>query len=257
DCHITLEDPLVSRHHARIRIVGTEARIQDLGSRNGVRVNGRLIDGERTLADGDRIRLGSQELVFSVVRGRTRDVRPTGAMQLCGQCGRARAQTASRCPHCGATEVVDEDTVSGVVAEPRRGWQFALLADVIDRALAMGRYAEVERMLRRATREVDERLAAGERLEPADLTRLSVQVLRFAAAQGGAEWVAWVVGLHGRERLAPAPEVLERLESLDADVLGLSRPALLSYLDVLRRAGERARPEADAAVARLERLTRT
>jgi pSer/pThr/pTyr-binding forkhead associated (FHA) protein len=62
DCHITIEDPLVSRNHAKITISGEEAHVADLGSRNGVRINGRHIQGEALLKDGDRVRLGTQEL---------------------------------------------------------------------------------------------------------------------------------------------------------------------------------------------------
>ena len=40
DCHVTIEDPLVSRQHARIVIDGDDATLQDLGSRNGVKLNG-------------------------------------------------------------------------------------------------------------------------------------------------------------------------------------------------------------------------
>ena len=43
DCQITIEDPLVSRQHARITIANGVARVMDMGSRNGVRVNGNLI----------------------------------------------------------------------------------------------------------------------------------------------------------------------------------------------------------------------
>jgi pSer/pThr/pTyr-binding forkhead associated (FHA) protein len=39
-CQVTIEDPLVSREHARIRISGERATIEDLGSRNGVQVGG-------------------------------------------------------------------------------------------------------------------------------------------------------------------------------------------------------------------------
>ncbi|HME91412.1 MAG TPA: FHA domain-containing protein, partial [Myxococcaceae bacterium] len=45
-CEIALDDDKVSRRHARIRLVGGQARIADLGSRNGTRVNGERISGE-------------------------------------------------------------------------------------------------------------------------------------------------------------------------------------------------------------------
>ena len=58
ECQITIEDPLISRKHARIAIDADEARVSDLGSRNGVRVNGRLVKGEQVLKDGAALSVG-------------------------------------------------------------------------------------------------------------------------------------------------------------------------------------------------------
>lgn len=56
----------VSRRHARIRVAGREARIEDLGSKNGTFVNGERVSGSVALRDGDEIRLGSVTIVFRV-----------------------------------------------------------------------------------------------------------------------------------------------------------------------------------------------
>lgn len=66
-CHVVLDDPLVSRRHARIEITAERATIEDLGSINGVFVNGRRVgDGPRALADRDRIDIGNAQLDFHV-----------------------------------------------------------------------------------------------------------------------------------------------------------------------------------------------
>ena len=65
ECDVTLDDPSVSRRHARIRFIGGAWSIEDLGSTNGVKVNGSRV-GESDLADGDRLQLGSVDLLFSV-----------------------------------------------------------------------------------------------------------------------------------------------------------------------------------------------
>ena len=65
ECDVTLDDPSVSRRHARIRRNGMSWSIEDLGSTNGVKVNGSRV-GESNLADGDRLQLGSVQLLFSV-----------------------------------------------------------------------------------------------------------------------------------------------------------------------------------------------
>jgi pSer/pThr/pTyr-binding forkhead associated (FHA) protein len=58
-------DGMVSKSHARIeRERDGRFTIYDLGSMNGVIVNGVTIDSNRTLADGDEILIGSTKLVF-------------------------------------------------------------------------------------------------------------------------------------------------------------------------------------------------
>jgi Protein of unknown function (DUF3662)/FHA domain len=63
DCEITIEDPNVSRRHAEIRLENGSWSIVDLGSTNGVEINGEKVDSAR-LEQGDRIVLGRTELVF-------------------------------------------------------------------------------------------------------------------------------------------------------------------------------------------------
>jgi predicted component of type VI protein secretion system len=67
DCDITLDDPSVSRQHARVSESEGTWRITDLQSTNGVKVNGERVQ-ERQLAHGDRIQLGTVRLSFSVER---------------------------------------------------------------------------------------------------------------------------------------------------------------------------------------------
>jgi len=63
DCDIRLTDPNVSRRHAELRQEGTAYWILDLGSTNGVTVNGRR-QQRAQLQNEDRITVGSTELVF-------------------------------------------------------------------------------------------------------------------------------------------------------------------------------------------------
>ncbi|HXV04067.1 MAG TPA: DUF3662 and FHA domain-containing protein [Gaiellaceae bacterium] len=60
---IRVSDPNVSRRHAEIRQEGSNYWIVDLGSTNGISVNGRALKRAK-LDDEDRITLGSTELVF-------------------------------------------------------------------------------------------------------------------------------------------------------------------------------------------------
>jgi DNA-binding winged helix-turn-helix (wHTH) protein len=64
DVTVWLESPSVSRHHARIRISGTAATIEDLRSKNGTYMRGDRLATRSPLSDGDEIRLGSVVVKF-------------------------------------------------------------------------------------------------------------------------------------------------------------------------------------------------
>ena len=60
---VVLADPAVSRKHAGIRKVDSNYELADLGSTNGVYVNGHKVP-KKTLEPGDIIRIGNTEAVF-------------------------------------------------------------------------------------------------------------------------------------------------------------------------------------------------
>ena len=75
---VWLEDESVSRRHARIRIDGDVAELEDLESTNGTFLNRQLLDSATRLADGDIVRVGSLRLTFRMLSdkaARTRRLR--------------------------------------------------------------------------------------------------------------------------------------------------------------------------------------
>ena len=66
DCDIVLEDVGISRKHADIRPGPEGWTVEDLGSTNGLLVNGNSVRGAHPLNPGDRIELGSTEIIFEV-----------------------------------------------------------------------------------------------------------------------------------------------------------------------------------------------
>jgi|GEM_PF-3349952 len=72
DCHLRIADPAVSRRHAAIRRDAEDrCHLHDLGSVNGLFVNGEQIL-EVVLEDGDEIRLGTLSLTFLAAAGNGR-----------------------------------------------------------------------------------------------------------------------------------------------------------------------------------------
>ena len=64
DCDVVLDDAGISRRHAHIRATPQGWTIEDLRSTNGVLLNGERLRGPRPLQIGDRIELGTTEIVF-------------------------------------------------------------------------------------------------------------------------------------------------------------------------------------------------
>jgi Protein of unknown function (DUF3662)/FHA domain len=66
DCDVVLDDAGISRRHAHLSPTPHGWTIEDLDSTNGVRVNGEPIHGPHPVHLGDRIELGSTEIVFEL-----------------------------------------------------------------------------------------------------------------------------------------------------------------------------------------------
>ena len=77
DCHLRPQSELVSRYHCAI-LVGNKVVVRDLGSKNGVRLNGEKISTERTLNNGDKLAVGPLEFYLHIdsETGADRSVRP-------------------------------------------------------------------------------------------------------------------------------------------------------------------------------------
>jgi uncharacterized RDD family membrane protein YckC len=72
---IRIDEETVSRSHAMLSLREGRAIIRDLGSSNGLFVNGRRITGQAPVADGDTIGLGSAALVLVIAPPPDLDVR--------------------------------------------------------------------------------------------------------------------------------------------------------------------------------------
>jgi hypothetical protein len=65
ECDVVLSDPNISRRHAEVRREDGGWAVVDLGSTNGIKVNGRRVD-HAPLEPGDRVTLGVTELTFEL-----------------------------------------------------------------------------------------------------------------------------------------------------------------------------------------------
>lgn len=61
---VRITDPAVSRRHARILVAPDGTTLEDLGSKNGTKLNGNRISGPVSIEDGDAIELGGAKVFF-------------------------------------------------------------------------------------------------------------------------------------------------------------------------------------------------
>ncbi len=232
--HVTLDDPMLSRRHIRIDLTGAEPSLEDLHSRNGTQLNGRPLIGRATLKDGDRIRIGTQELVFLVPNAVKKNHRTTCGLTFCVGCAVPYPSTSAQCPHCGA--ISTEQGVSTSVRDvATSGWTFHLLSQVVDRAIEQGRLADAERMMARGVSELEEQLEEGVAVEPSRVLGVAECTTRLGCALRSARWLETAVRLYGRADQAPSPEILTLLDELPAD------PRLDEAAQALRQAGPETR----------------
>jgi DNA-binding winged helix-turn-helix (wHTH) protein len=69
DAAARVDSPLSSRRHARIVVAEGRATLEDLGSKNGTRLNGVRLRSPAVLADRDQVGIGDVVLTFRVLPG--------------------------------------------------------------------------------------------------------------------------------------------------------------------------------------------
>jgi hypothetical protein len=234
-CQLSLDDPLVSRRHALLTVTQDKVEVEDLESRNGVLVNGQKITGRVKVELGDKILIGGQEMTL------VQSMTDTPARNTTQALPRV---TLSRMP--AEHPLVDDDhaSVTKVSFMPGEGEElsvvkrldgFRVLGSVAEKALAMGRADEAERVLMTSLADVLDATRRGRKLPPA----LAEQATRFAAklatATGKGLWIDYVIEVYSvMSRPAPAV-VIDELYGAFRKVSAVDVPKVKAYVEALRQ----------------------
>lgn len=270
ECQLSLDDPLVSRRHAVLRVRQDGVTVQDLGSRNGVVVNGNKIEGERELTVGDRISIGSQDMTLHAAADRDplaqtshEDVYRRATQTLgAGYVMEVRAAIEASQPPPQTSSSTPQQASSQPLADPpthdasRSIQSFALLGGVADKALAMGRAEDAERILQTLLLDVLNRTRDGQLADAAVAENAAKYAARLAGATNKGTWVDYVFDLYKRlGKLLPA-SVVDELYTVVRKVKVIDVTLFRAYVASLRGSASGYGPAERFLLQRIEGLER-
>ncbi|MCC6647849.1 MAG: FHA domain-containing protein [Polyangiaceae bacterium] len=242
DCQLSLDDPLVSRRHARLVVTDDSIYLEDLGSRNGVLVSGAKVEGKRQLVGGDRFTIGSQEMVVIDSQGSDRSV--TGPATGSVHATFAGPLTVTSMPALKS----DQDEGS------RKADAFKLLGAVADKALAMGKADEAERILGSLLGQLIERARAGAKLQPEVIEQAARYAARLAGATGKGSWVDYTIELFALHQRVVSAVVVDELYVSVRRASAVNLAQLRAYLAAMKTVSTQLSPNERFLLQRVEGL---
>jgi predicted component of type VI protein secretion system len=250
ECQLSLDDPLVSRKHALLVVSPESVLIKDLGSRNGVVVNGTKIDTSRVLLDGDRIVIGSQEMTIMA--------RPATAGPQYVRRSTTGAQTLSSYarPHSLEPTKLHTEPIKELAKDTKRVDSFPLLSTLADKALALGRPEDAERILSSLMLEVLNNAQRGDVLPAETVDQAALYGVRLAGATSKGSWVDYVITLYGAVRRPCPASIVDELHSVVRKTSAVDLTGLRAYVEMLRASAVGFGPADRFLVQRIEGLER-
>jgi hypothetical protein len=243
ECQLAVDDPLVSRKHAVLLVGDDSVTIKDLGSRNGVSVNGARIQGPVGLGDGDRIQIGAQEMTFVAWKAAANEA-PTGTRR------RAGMDTLSVIPNLERAACDAEREAS------KRIDSLTLLSTVADKAFALGRADDAERILGATLQLVLRDVGHGLPIAPETVELAGQYAVRLAGATTKGTWVDYVVALYSHQRRPCPGAIIDELHLVIRKVASIDLGALRTYVQVLHENSSGYSPTERFLVQRVEGLER-
>jgi hypothetical protein len=236
-----LAGPLVSRRHAELTDTAHGLVVKDLGSRNGVFVNGHRITVPVVLELGDSLAIGDNTFVLIAIEERSerRSATISDVQSI---------REANRIP----VSAYANDEVS---VATRRADALQLLGSVVDKALALGRGEEAEHLIGNHLVAAMSDASAGRPVTP-EVARAAAQyAVKLASATGKATWLDFTFRLYSALRsIMPLP-VVDEMYTVLRRVRGLDRELLHAYIEQQRVRIDLSPPER-FALQRLEGLER-
>ena len=238
ECQLSLDDALVSRRHAILVVHPDAVFIEDLASRNGVLVNGKRISGPARLTDGDSITVGSQVMTLIGVPGEPppskgpasipRDRKSSTGADVITLTGAENEELVAATAESPAHVVPSE-------SPDKRVSSLALIGGLAEKALAMGRAEEAERILSRSLKEVLVKARNKSDVRPELAERAAYYATRLANATSRGLWVDYTFELYGLMGALLPAKLVDELYSVMRKVKSVDKSLISAYTDKLRK----------------------
>lgn len=247
-CRLVLDDPLVSRQHAEFRVEDGFVTLYDLKSVNGVFVNSRKVERQSRLVPGDRVTIGSQDLVLRARMVGSASERASSERRRFAETIHEQRSELQPNHLPSNSDVGDDATIQGDGLD--------LLATVADKVLALRRGEDAERILATYLQTLLEKARAGRACPIATAEKAVTYAVKLASVTGKAQWVDYSIELYRIvERPLPGP-VVDSLYDLLRRVSGINLGALREYVATLHACQARLGPAEKFLVQRIEGLER-
>jgi len=140
-----LTDYTVSRRHAELHQIGRGWSLEDLKSANGTYVNGRRLERQVRLKDGDQIRMGSTLMVWDGSEDKSLDASTGEASETADLVDLDAGSTQANSAIIGSVGASDDSMIlaSPAAAEAVRSWRvISTLLDAVGSALSPNQLAK-------------------------------------------------------------------------------------------------------------------
>lgn len=203
ECDLQVQGVAISRQHAIFRSDGHRVTVEDMGSRNGVLVNGRPALSETELTNDDRISLGAVEFRFSV-EGPTLAAGPISLPPDALRIARPFSIPPAAAEHALMPSVGGGDTGSASSLH-------ASLLQAAERDLMGGNVEAVAALCEKLLESERGMAARGRKLDEPAFRRLGVLFVELARRTSEPAWLVRFVEHHELASEVPDLDAAERL----------------------------------------------
>ena len=248
DCDIHVDNPHVSRQHARVTIRGPRLVIEDLSSRNGVFVGSHKVQGRFEVEGDAEINVAGEIIDLRGEGSPPGDERP-GEVTGVHDSDRRRDENATQSAE--HDEDWDDEEESTLNTDG-----FALLSGVVDKMLALGRGEDAERLVAGHLATLLTQATSGVAISAEGCEKAARYATKLGSAMQKGAWIDYVFDLYLAARLVIPVGVVDELYAVTRRAKNLDRRRIRAYIEYLEARSTGLTPPERFALQRIEGLER-